>query len=187
MYDVSIPSKVPDFLKSLLQVPLRFYSKYILFIVVGCTQRLLEKQTMKTQQIPFLLSFISTISLQTYQSLLFFLSFFYSFPLKGLMTVYLRRSGNLPRNLFISFEVFYWSQQFISHLFNTSTYSDDRSKSEPRLINHRRILFQYDHLWFLAYYLFLIFRKTQNLEGKIQQQRSPNACKTVGVRPSCFP
>lgn len=136
---------------------------------------------------PLLLSFISTVSLQTYFTLLFFLSLFYSSPLKDLMKVYFQRFGNLPRNLFISFEVFNWTQQFISPLFNTSTCSDDSLKSEPRLINHRRILFQYNHLLFLAYYLFLIFRKAQNVEGKIQQKKiSSNACKTIGVDPIVF-
>lgn len=104
-------------------------------------------------------------------TILFFLSLFYSSPLKDLMKVYFQRFGNLPRNLFISFEVFNWIQQFISHLFNTSTCSDDSSKSEPRPINHRKILFQYDHLLFLAYYLFLLFGKAQNLEGKIWKKK----------------
>lgn len=44
-----------------------------------CTQRLLEKQNMKTQQVPFSLSCISTLSLQTY-NIIFLIPFLFFSP-----------------------------------------------------------------------------------------------------------
>lgn len=90
-------------------------------------------------------------------------------PLENLTKVHFWEFGNLLRNLFITFKVFDQTQKFILPPFNTSTCSDDSSKSEPRPINHWRILFKYHHLFFLACNLLLIFSKSQNIEGNTQQ------------------
>lgn len=99
------------------------------------------------------------------------------------MKVNFQRFGNLPRNLFISFKVFDQTQQFVSPLFKTSICSDDSSKSEPRPINQWRILFKYDHLFFLACYFLLMFSEGQNIEGKTQQKFNSNAQKSISIKP----
>lgn len=99
------------------------------------------------------------------------------------MKVNFQRFGNLPRNLFISFKVFDQTQQFVSPLLNTSTCSDDSSKSEPRPTNQWRILFKYDHLFFLACYFLLMFREGQNIEGKTQQKFNSNSQKSISIKP----
>lgn len=83
------------------------------------------------------------------------------------MKVHFQRSGNVLRKLFISFEVFDQIQRFVSPIFNTSTYSDESSKSEPRPINHWRVLFKYSELFFLVLFVAYIQQGSEfNLKKK---------------------
>lgn len=190
------PRKIShDHFKNTFQVFLQFFSTNVLFLIgdlyntmththlVGWRRAVenscvlcdlyskifRENKTCKHSKSLFLFVLhLYCISTNTSVTIIYCLFSIFS-PLEDLTKVHFQVFGNLPRNLFITFKVFDQTQQFILPLFNTSTCSDDSSWSEPRPVNHWRILFKYNHLFFLACYLLLTFSKSQNIEGNTQK------------------